>query len=154
MGLALATGPAPAQPSIYTCIDAKGKRLTADRPIRDCLDREQKELNPSGTVRRTVAPSLTGQERVTEEAKARRVAEEQARVAEEKKRDRILLDRYPDAESHARARAAALQLAQSTLDGNPTELSEERRRINMRFDAELARLRMLWPPQRPASAPS
>ena len=44
---------------IYTCVDAQGRRLTADRPIRECIDREQNELNASGTVKRKIGPSLT-----------------------------------------------------------------------------------------------
>ncbi|OYX12745.1 MAG: DUF4124 domain-containing protein, partial [Acidovorax sp. 32-64-7] len=28
--------------SIYTCVDRQGRRLTADRPIAECLDREQR----------------------------------------------------------------------------------------------------------------
>jgi hypothetical protein len=45
---------------VYTCIDAKGRKLTADRPIPECTDREQKILNPSGTVKAKVGPSLDG----------------------------------------------------------------------------------------------
>ena len=48
---------------IYTCVDRNGRRLTADRPIAECLDREQRELGPSGIVRRQIGPSLTEQER-------------------------------------------------------------------------------------------
>ena len=58
---------AQAQPvpgGVYTCIDAKGRKLTADRPIVECIDREQKVLNPSGTVRAKVGPSLTAQEKL------------------------------------------------------------------------------------------
>jgi hypothetical protein len=141
-----------AEPRIYTCVDGKGRRLTADRPIVECLDREQKELNPSGTVRRLVGPSLTPQERAAEEEKARRAAEEKARAADEKRRERALLDRYPDAASHARARASELQLIESTLGTSHAEFAAERARINARFDAELARLRPLWDLQRAAGA--
>ena len=65
---------------IYTCVDAKGRKLTSDRPIVDCLDREQLELNPSGTVRRKVGPSLTAQERAAEDEKQRQLAEERAQA--------------------------------------------------------------------------
>ena len=61
---ALAQGsgtPAPA--GIYTCIDAHGRRLTSDRPIPACIDREQRELNRDGTVRRIIPPTLTATER-------------------------------------------------------------------------------------------
>ena len=28
---------------IYTCVDATGRRITSDRPIMSCIDREQRE---------------------------------------------------------------------------------------------------------------
>jgi hypothetical protein len=38
-GQVAAAAAAGASDSIYTCIDSKGRRLTADRPIPDCIDR-------------------------------------------------------------------------------------------------------------------
>ncbi|UUZ72441.1 DUF4124 domain-containing protein [Polaromonas sp. P1(28)-8] len=70
-GLVLATclcGEAAAQ-SIYTCVDAKGRKITADRPIAECMDRTQQELTRSGRLRREVGPSLTAQERAAQEEK-------------------------------------------------------------------------------------
>ena len=78
---------------IYTCVDAKGRKLTSDRPIAECTDREQKVLNPSGTVKTKVGPTLTAQERTELEAKDKAEQEERARINEEKRRDRALLDR-------------------------------------------------------------
>ncbi len=100
-------GAAAAQ-GIYTCTDGKGRVLNADRPIADCIDREQKELNPSGTVRRKVGPSLTGPERAAQEAQQKLAQEEQNRQLEEKRRDRALLVRYPNKAVHDQERAAAL----------------------------------------------
>ncbi|MDP1270894.1 DUF4124 domain-containing protein, partial [Klebsiella pneumoniae] len=48
---------------IYTCVDASGRRITSDRPITQCLDREQHELTGSGTVKRVIPPSYTAEER-------------------------------------------------------------------------------------------
>lgn len=93
---------------IYTCIDSQGRRLTADRPIRECIDREQKELNASGTVRRKIGPSLTAEERAAQEEKARKAAAESNRIEEEKKRERALLTRYPDRAAHDKERLDAL----------------------------------------------
>ncbi|MEK9803169.1 MAG: DUF4124 domain-containing protein, partial [Curvibacter sp.] len=59
---------------IYTCTDAQGRKLTSDRPIRECADREQLLLNPSGTVRAVIPPTLTGPERAVQEARQRREA--------------------------------------------------------------------------------
>ena len=86
----------PVIAGVYTCVDAKGRKLTADRPIADCIDREQKVLNPSGTVKAKVGPSLTAQERAEQEQKTKREAEEQAKAADEKRRNRALLSRYPN----------------------------------------------------------
>lgn len=107
--------------SIYTCVDRQGRRLTADRPIAECLDREQRELGPSGTVRRHVGPSLTEQERAALEAQRRKDDEERVRVQEERRRERALLTRYPDKAAHDVERSAAIQV----LDG-VTAIAEKR----------------------------
>jgi hypothetical protein len=179
--------------AIYTCVDSKGRRITADRPIADCTDREQKELNPSGTVKRKVAPNLTPPERAAEEERARVAGLERARAEEERKREKALVERYPDRASHDRERAAALEPVEGTakaaearaaelatqrkrfdsevdfyrrdptkyppvlrrqLEENEQQIAvqkrmlagqaEERKRINARFDEELAQLRRLW----------
>ena len=71
--------PAFAQQGIYTCVDAKGRRITADRPIHDCNDREQSEMSSGGLVVRKIGPSLTAQERALEEAKAAKAQDERNR---------------------------------------------------------------------------
>lgn len=114
---------------IYTCVDAKGRKLTADRPIPECTDREQKVLNPSGTVKTKVGPNLTAQERAEQEAKEKRELEERSRTVDEKRRDRALLIRYPSKAVHDQERhealiqiAVVIQAAQRRLD----ELGKQR----------------------------
>lgn len=114
---------------IYTCVDAKGRKITADRPIPECTDREQKLLNPSGTVKTKVGPTLTAQERADQEVKEKRDAEERNRTADEKRRDRALLIRYPNKAVHDQERQEALiqigvviQAAQRRVD----ELTKQR----------------------------
>jgi len=98
---------APAQ-NIYSCTDGQGRKRTADRPIAECADREQHLLNPSGTVRATVGPSLNAQERAQQELRQRREAEAQARQVEAVRRERALLLRYPNQAAHDKERAEAL----------------------------------------------
>ena len=95
-------------PGIYTCTDARGRKLNSDRPIVECIDREQKVLNPSGTVKAKVGPTLTAQERADLEAQQKAEIEERARLNEEKRRDRALLTRYPNKAVHDKERAEAL----------------------------------------------
>ena len=96
------------QQGIYTCVDAKNRTLTSDRPIPECTDREQRILSPSGTVKAKLGPNLTAQERNELEAKERAQLEEQARLNEEKRRNRALLVRYPNKAVHDKERAEAL----------------------------------------------
>jgi hypothetical protein len=193
-GALLASLLAPARAEgIYTCVDAKGRRLTSDRPIVECIDREQRELTPGGLLKRKIGPSLTADERAAEEEKQRKVVEERNRGLEEKRRDRALLTRYPDKVSHDKERRAALGQIDSMVESatqhtealinerkrldlefefyrsDPSKVppklrrqveenvsaieaqkrfvlaqEEEKRRINIRFDEELAKLKQLW----------
>jgi hypothetical protein len=131
------TGVLPARAEgIYSCVDSKGRHITSDRPIMDCIDREQKELNPSGTVKRTVPPSLTAEERARQDAKVREAQEERARAEDEKRRDRALLARYPDKATHDKERNAALAVADDVMaaaNRRTVLLSAERQKL----DAEL-----------------
>ena len=191
-GLSCVVGLADAQ-NIYTCVDSKGRTITADRPIPECADRSQREMTPSGVLKRNLGPALTDHEQAAQDEKDRRLAEKRAREAEDKRRDRALLQRYPARPAHDQERAAALVQVDGVikesnkrrvelldqrrviandfefyvkdpsrapaslkrrLEENEKNLSgqqkfigdqeQEKRRVNQRFDAELARLTQLW----------
>lgn len=128
---------AAAQPGIYSCVDAQGRTITADRPIAACIDREQKELNPSGSVRRTVPPTLTARERALAEEKARLAEQEKARIAEERKRNHALITRYPDQAAHDKERSAALAVADDVVATAATRLAAlaaERRKLEAEME--------------------
>lgn len=122
--------------AIFTCVDARGRHLTADRPIAECVDREQKELNASGTVKRKIAPALTAEERAAAEEKARQAAEERNRLAEEKRRERALLTRYPDKTTHDKERSTALRLVDQAIAATEKS-SADYRAQRTRLDVEL-----------------
>jgi len=179
--------------SIYTCTDSKGRRITSDRPIVDCLDREQQRLGRTGTVREVIPPSYTREERERVEAKRRAEQEEQSRIQEERRRERALLIRYPNQAVHDKERQDALaqiddviaavhkreaalvdqrkgiaqelefyqgDLAKAPLwlrrkvEDNEKQMevqkrfladqTQEKQRVNARFDEELAKLKQLW----------
>lgn len=194
----------PVEPGIYTCTDSKGRKLTSDRPIAECNDREQKLLNPSGTVKGKLGPTLTAREREELELQEKAGQAERARVNEEKRRDRALLVRYPSKSVHDKERAGALyqvNIVRQAAVNRVNELLRQRavvdlemefykkdpakapaslrrqvdettqsltiqnrfiadqdaelKRVNARFDEELARLTQLWvtrPPATPAAA--
>ena len=109
---------------IYSCIDAKGRRLTADRPIAECMDREQRELGPNGNVRRTIAPVPTAIERAEQAERDRKAAEEQQRQAEEKRVQKLLVARYPNQKAHDGDRARALQPVEDAIAAGQRRLAE------------------------------
>ena len=118
---------------IYSCVDGKGRKITADRPIAECIDRQQREINPSGTVKRVVGPSLTAQERTALEEKEKLAAEARAREAEEKRRDRALLLRYPSRAVHDKERTEALEQIEVVIKAaskRATELATQRKAID------------------------
>ena len=111
-GLALAQPAAQTQlpsPEIYTCQDARGRKLTSVRPIAECREREQNILNPSGTIKTRIGPALTAKERADLEAKDKAEQAQRAMLEEEKRRDRALLTRYPTPSAHQKERLAALE---------------------------------------------
>nr|WP_315429301.1 DUF4124 domain-containing protein [uncultured Albidiferax sp.] len=178
---------------IFTCTDSRGKKITSDRPIPECLDREQKELNASGTVKRSMGPILTAQEANEQELRDKKAAEERARVNDERRRNRAMLLRYKDQAAHDAERASALTQVDAVIQTANKRLEEltqqrkvldselefykndpskapahlrrrvaefeenlvaqqrfianqqlEKKRVNDRFDEELARLKPLW----------
>ncbi|MFC5520263.1 DUF4124 domain-containing protein [Polaromonas jejuensis] len=139
VGLALAAcldGQVSAQ-NIYSCVDGKGRTITADRPIIECIDRTQRELTHTGTIRRELGPSLTAQERAAQDEKDKLAAEARAREAEDKRRDRALLLRYPNRAVHDQERSTALSQVDEVIKASSkrtVELAEQRKAINAELE--------------------
>jgi len=140
--LALLTCPSRAQQpprsdaggaGIYSCVDSRGRTITADRPIADCSDREQRELNPSGTVKRKVDPTLTAREQAEREEKERQAQQAALRAQEERRRERALLIRYPTPAAHDRERADALAQIDVVIQAarkRVGELAQDRKKVD------------------------
>lgn len=145
--LALPTGAVWAQANtggsqvgIYTCVDASGRRITSDRPIAQCMDRDQQELRNDGTVKRVIKPVMTAEERARAEALEKLRAEEKARIEDAARRDRNLLQRYPNEAAHRAARNKELADANETIATNRKRIAElEVERKGLLTEAEFYR---------------
>ncbi len=134
VGLMALTGawvqqPALAAPSgqspvggIYTCVDASGKRITSDRPIPECLDREQRLLNKDGSQRKTVPPRMNAEERAAEEERRHLAELAEAARKDAVRRDRNLVMRYPDEAAHDKARESVLDDLRRSVDASTRHL--------------------------------
>lgn len=134
MGAAAMGQTAPASSGgIYSCVDERGRRLTSDRPIPECLGREQRVLNRDGSLKTVRPPTITPEERAQAEAREREAALARATREEALRRDRQLLQRYRHEQQHQRSRAIALeavQQAQARTQARLAELSRERRPLD------------------------
>lgn len=131
---------------IYTCIDSKGRRLTADRPIAECSAKEQQVLNRDGSLRTVIPPTLTPEERAEQDARDRAEREARVAAADAVRRDRNLVARFPNEAAHLRAREAALdtvRLAMKATEIRLRDLASQRKPL---FDeAEFYQGRQLPP---------
>ena len=142
--VAWATAGAAQAAAIYSCVDASGRRLTSDRPIPECSSREQRLLNSDGSVRRVVPPTMTVDEQAEHDARQRRLAAERAAYADAVRRDRNLLQRFPDEATHRRARQAALDDVEKGVTFSENRLKElERDRKPLLDEAEFYKGRQL-----------
>jgi hypothetical protein len=119
--------------SIYSCVDAHGRRLTSDRPILSCIDREQRELNRSGGTRRVIPPTLSATEREARARQDREAELAQQRARDAISRDQALVTRYPDKAAHDASRAQALaqtQAVDQAAEQRLAELAAERKALD------------------------
>ena len=98
---------------IYSCVDGQGRRMTSDRPISQCSDREQRVLGPSGVERNRVGPALSEVE-IKQQLEEHRAAEMKVqRAREQRRRDAALLVRYPTRQAHDAERRSSLSQIES-----------------------------------------
>ena len=131
---------------IYTCIDSKGRRLTADRPIPECTGKEQQVLNQDGSVRTVVPPTLTAEERLAMEARDRAAAETRLAHVDAVRRDRNLMARYPNEAAHQRARESALDTVRLAIKSTEVRLRDlAQQRKPLQSEAEFYQSKPLPP---------
>jgi hypothetical protein len=111
----------PSNAGIYSCTTPDGRRLTSDRPIAECSSREQRILNADGSFRAMLPPYLSPEDRAAQEARERKAAAERAAQNDAIRRDRMLMQRFPNEAAHWRARQVALD------DANKAMQASERR---------------------------
>ncbi len=122
---------------VFTCVNAAGRVLTSDRLIGECMDREQRVLSRDGTLLRIVPPSLTADERAEKEARDRKAAAEREAKSEAVRRDRNLVQRFPNVAAHQKAREQALEVTQFAITQSEARLADlERERKPLMDESE------------------
>lgn len=114
--------PSPPGRLIYTCVDDKGTPLRRDRYIVECSHKEQRILNPDGSLRQVLPPTATPDERAEREAAERRAAEKRTAQKEAAKSDLSLKRRYPNEAAHNKKREADLEPVRQAMRGSEARL--------------------------------
>ena len=115
-GTASAQNQPPTPGKIYSCVDASGRRLSSDRPIPECLSQEQRLLGKDGSTRGALPPLVSREEAERLEQLQKQRAQEQSQQNDAARRDRALLLKYPDSNTHDIARIRALAPVQKLID--------------------------------------
>jgi hypothetical protein len=92
---------------IFQC-EVNGKKVTSDRPIPECANKDQRQLNTDGSLYRVIAPTLTDDERAEKERLEREKEVERVARNDAVRRDRNLMQRFPNEAEHTKARNKAL----------------------------------------------
>jgi hypothetical protein len=123
----------PEKARIYRC-EIDGKKVTRDRPIAECRDRVQYLLNSDGSVARAVQPTLTVEERERQEQAEREREIREARLKQEARVDRNLMQLYPNEIAHRKARDKALadfQQSVKTIEARIATLKKDREPLEL-----------------------
>ena len=96
----------PARP-IIQC-ELNGKKVTSDRLIPECYNKEQRELNTDGSLKRIIPPTPTADELAAKEERDHEAKLELAARSDAVRRDRNLMQRFPDEAAHRKSREKAL----------------------------------------------
>lgn len=114
----------PSTSGIYSCSMPDGRRLTSDRPIAECSAREQRILNADGSFRSTLPAFLSPEDRAAQEARDRKASGDRANQNDAIRRDRNLMQRFPNEAAHLRARNTALDDANKSMRNSEHRLKD------------------------------
>ena len=113
--------------------ELNGKKVTSDRPIPECVNKEQRELNPDGSLKRIIPPTPTADELAAKEEKDREAKLAFAAKNDAVRRDRNLMQRFPDEAAHRKAREnvlGELRLSSKSSTARIAELMSEKKKLD------------------------
>jgi uncharacterized protein with gpF-like domain len=156
----LAALPIGARCQLYVCETPDGHKLSGSAPPPECRNLPIRVLNPDGSLKGTIEPPLTSEQKKTKEQEEKKRDECTRQNQERAREDRKLLETYASENDIEAARNFALGAQQRNIDRAKQRLKEntadqeqqqravdnlrsEMQRTNERFDAELQRYREL-----------
>lgn len=94
LALLAAVAPAQAQRLSYCCTDGSGRQVCSDVLPQACWGREYREVDSRGVTLRRIEAPLSEEQQNARDAEARRKKAAERQAADERRRNRALLDAY------------------------------------------------------------
>jgi hypothetical protein len=119
----------PVQAKMYKWVDENGQTHFGDKIPTQYLDKGHKELNEQGATVKKVDAAPTEEELQELKRQAKIKKEEEKRIKESKKRDRVLLDTYTTERDLIAARDARLDAVGSQLQLSESIIQDAERNL-------------------------
>ena len=123
----------PVQAKMYKWVDEYGNTHFADKMPDEYMNKEHKEMNAQGAVVKThdeIVPETEEQKKKKLQL-AREKREEEKRVIEQAKRDRVLLDTYTTERDLTAALKARLDAVDSQLQLSESIIADAKRKLDI-----------------------
>jgi len=124
--LTLALLPLGAGAQLYVCKTPSGKTLSEDQPPPECKDTVIRLLNRDGSIKSTIEPPMTPEEKQAKDAEERRRHEREMQAQDQLRRDRALLETYGSEDEIEAVRNRALAGRQTLIERANQRLKEYR----------------------------
>jgi len=124
--LALSLLPLAAGAQLYVCRTPGGKTVSGDQPPLECKDSVIRLLNRDGSVKSTIEPPMTPEEKQAREAEERRRHEREMQAQDQLRKDRALLETYGSEDEIEAVRNRTLAVRQTLIEHANQQLKEYR----------------------------
>lgn len=123
-----------AQAQIFSCKDASGKMIAADRQMPECNDRAVRVLSATGVHRREIPAPLTAEQKQAKLQEEQKRKQDEAALAEQRQQDRAILLRYQNEHDIASARKREIEQLREriAIDQEKIADAEKRRAVAQR----------------------
>jgi chromosome segregation ATPase len=120
----------PAFADVYKWVDENGKVQYSDKPPQTQAKKGVTELNKQGMTIRQTEGVLTAEERAAKDAEAAKSREEQAKVQDQRRRDRALLNSYSNTAEIDEVRDRNVEALQATVTSDQSRHDAMQKRLD------------------------
>lgn len=118
-----------AQAQIFSCTDANGKTIAADRPIPECSDRPIRVLGANGVPKRVIAAPLTAEQKREKLLHEQKRKQDEAILAEQRQQDRAILLRFQNEHDIASAHKREIGQLNERIAIDREKIAEAEKRL-------------------------